>query len=751
MRTGMGVLTSLAILLFATTAWSDSSFPIPANIRITNTPQLSNEEQVIICPTDSATVMANWRDFRLGYRQIGLGRSTDGGATWSDSLISPDMQFFGLASWQSDPTLTVDRFGNYVMSVLDFIPGDNTSNSVISFYRSTDKGISWTGPFVPSVNGLWFEDKQFITMDRTGGSYEGALYCVWARFPNPVRIMVVRSTDGGITWSDTSVIGPVQHPSSCGYDVDAGQFAIPIVSANGDLHVFWMGAQMDSVDCAGYYSIKQRTSADGGASFAPEQVLLNVRGYMTAAGGVNTYSMPVGDADISSGPFAGNLYLAFANIGPEDVGRSDVDFIRSTDNGATWSSRITINDDQNSSLNDHFHPWLVCNEDGILACVFYDQRYDPSHYSFDLNAAYSFDGGETFTTNHRISSVSSSPSFAKSQSGSDSDGPLVQPIAGTSMMRPMAGKIGEYVGVSAFHHKINAVWTDTRDGNQEVYSARWQLPLLEPRLLLPTSTGYQPATQTFRWATTWKSTEDRYRLEVSAVNDFSTILVSQVVDTNYYVSSLPLADGLYYWRVKAFKIPTADSSASSAVATFWVDGTVPTTPTLISPTNNTVIPDSLPTFHWSASSLRVASPASLVTYDLQVSSDSLFPATAATRNYVDLVANSLKPANKLLRDVQYYWHVRAKDAAGHIGDYSSMFRVMHKASCCVGITGDINGDGRVDVGDLSFVVCLLTGFGCTPLCFAEANVNAIGGIDLADLSALVSFLTGGGYVLPNCP
>ena len=133
MRTCMGALTFLTILLLTATAWSDSSLPVPTNIRITNIPQLNNEEQVVINPTDSAIVIANWRDFRLGYRQIGIGRSTDGGASWSDSLISQDMQFFGISSWQSDPTLTVDRFGIYVMSVLDFIPGDNTSNSVISF------------------------------------------------------------------------------------------------------------------------------------------------------------------------------------------------------------------------------------------------------------------------------------------------------------------------------------------------------------------------------------------------------------------------------------------------------------------------------------------------------------------------------------------------------------------------------------------------------------------------------------------
>ncbi len=63
-------------------------------------------------------------------------------------------------------------------------------------------------------------------------------------------------------------------------------------------------------------------------------------------------------------------------------------------------------------------------------------------------------------------------------------------------------------------------------------------------------------------------------------------------------------------------------------------------------------------------------------------------------------------------------------------------------NCCVGTTGDINGDGRVDVGDLSWLILYLTTTPKpTPRCFGEADVNASGGIDLSDLSLLISYLT----------
>jgi hypothetical protein len=72
------------------------------------------------------------------------------------------------------------------------------------------------------------------------------------------------------------------------------------------------------------------------------------------------------------------------------------------------------------------------------------------------------------------------------------------------------------------------------------------------------------------------------------------------------------------------------------------------------------------------------------------------------------------------------------------------------SSCCVGVTGNVNTVGSVDLADLSALVNYLTGGGYVLPCIAEANINNVGTVDLADLSALVNYLTGGGYVLPTC-
>ncbi len=572
------VLLAVSVcLMIAASAVATSNLPPPPNVRITYYPELNNEEQVFICPGDSNIVIANWRDFRLGYRQIGIGRSTDGGVTWVDSLISIDMQYFGADARQSDPTMTVDEFGNYYMSVLDYDGVGENDGSVISFYKSTDKGISWSGP-VPNVSEIVdpeiFEDKQFITLDRTGGPYSGNLYCSWTRFPNPDRIMLVRSTDGCLSFEDTVVVAPSQSSTGCSPSVfDAGQFSIPIVAPNGDLHVFWQGYALDSGDeCTGRMSIKHALSDDGGLTFRPQQAILPVSGYTYANGGIDTYSQPVGDADITGGPFNGNLYIAFTNRGVEDsIDHTDVDFIRSTDNGLTWSDRYQINDAPDADNMDAFHPWLVVNQEGILVTIFYDQRYDPQQYSrFDCIAAYSFDGGQTFTTNHRVSSVSSRPQdlaldIASLPASSFKGARGATTLSSSSSM---AGLIAEYIGVTAFYDKILAVWTDTRDDNQEVYSATWDLPMLEPRLAYPEDLSVHPSPPVLGWSTSWKNNVDRYRVELSPSSDFSSGVISALVDTNYYQTSLSLPTGTWYWRVKTFDITTSDSSAYSVARSF---------------------------------------------------------------------------------------------------------------------------------------------------------------------------------------
>jgi hypothetical protein len=739
----------LLVGMFASSAYSWSSLTPPPNVRITNTPQLNNEEQVWLCPTDSNIVIANWRDFRLGYRQIGIGRSINGGATWIDSLIPVGMQFYGDSAWQSDPTLTVDRLGNFYMCVLDFVNSSNSASS-ITFYNSFDKGISWNGPYAfatgqPNV----FEDKQFITVDRTGGPFDSRLYCSWTRFDNPTRIMLIRSTDAAVTFSDTVIVGPTQTSTGCGANIiDAGQFSIPVVNKNGNVHVFWQGFDLDSGGtCSGSYAIKHSRSTNGGVAFTQLDTLLRVSGYMSSNGGANTYSQPVADADLTAGPHANNLYVAFANTGQEDFDfKSDVDFMRSTDDGLTWSNRITVNDD-NTPNSNAFHPWLIVNEEGVIIVVFYDERLDsPSYTDFNLWAAYSFDGGLTFTTNHRISSASS-PLAANRLSPQElpyevnPDG-TISPLRVPPMSppNPAAGLIGEYIGVTAYHDKMVAVWTDIRHGNQEAYSARWYLPLLEPRLLSPETGSTVSSRPILTWGSAWKEDDDRYLVQVSADSTFMTGVTFGTVFDNSFATSM-IADGTYYWRVMSLKVSNADTSAWSPTWSFVFDAPLSALPALISPADGYISQDATPTFDWES-----ILSAGIPHYWLELSTNSAYSG-GDTRMYdAGLTPSIFTIPDPLLLGSQYYWRIRVVDDWFGTVRKTASRTVSYQTYIC----GDVNNSGtNPNVVDITYLVQWLFLGGPPPPIMAAANVNGTPPVNIVDLTTLVQYLFMSGPPL-NC-
>jgi hypothetical protein len=399
----------------------------PTNWRVNSdtTTEVQNEEQVVANPLDPDNLVAVWRDFRLGYRRVAVGYSFDGGVTWNDFLmVEPHY------TRQSDPGLTVDRFGNFYMVVLSYT-GNTSEENGLFVQKSTDGGVTWGGSVevidqFPNV----FEDKELIACDRTGGAHDGNLYVVWTRFGYTLEIMSARSTDGGLGF---------QSPVDVSDGSSSVQWPVPVVGPDGTYYVAWVQYVPSE--------IRIDRSFDGGATFGSDITVADVWTAQTDLnGGIATFSFPAMDCDITGGAYNGRLYVAYMDRVYADF---DIFLTHSDDHGATWSPRIRINDDAISNGRDQFHPWLCVSDDGAVNVIFYDRRNDPANLLMDLYVAQSFDGGASFEPNRRVTTVSSDPT------------------AGTR-----AGLLGEYIGLAApSAARLHPVWTDTREGNQDVYTS----------------------------------------------------------------------------------------------------------------------------------------------------------------------------------------------------------------------------------------------------------------------------------------
>jgi len=87
-------------------------------------------------------------------------------------------------------------------------------------------------------------------------------------------------------------------------------------------------------------------------------------------------------------------------------------------------------------------------------------------------------------------------------------------------------------------------------------------------------------------------------------------------------------------------------------------------------------------------------------------------------------------------------------------DISSHIAFWNKpSSCCLGYTGNVDGDinDAVNVSDLTYLVAYLFTSGPPHSCEAEANIDGNGGIDVSDMTCLVAYLFTSGSALPLCP
>jgi sugar lactone lactonase YvrE len=373
----------------------------PPNVQVndssTDTEESTTQSETTIAKSDvTGTIVAGWNDSGelINGSFTGYGRSTDGGATWTD-LGSfeppPGGSHFG------DPTLTIHQTtGRFYFATL---AQDASGRSIIGVGRSLDDGITFQ-PQVDASPGLDinnFQDKEVIAVDNSGGLFDGNVYVAWTEFSFAgVQIRFSRSVDGGESFSDPIALNPINFATSG---------AFPVVDPNGDIYVFW-----ENEDISGIEFVK---STDGGETFSDPALVagLNLTGEPGPStlcsrpalnGFIRIQDFPRAAVDLSSGSSRGNVYVVF-NSKPSAEDESDIFFTRSTDGGANWSSPIRVNDD--GSTNGNFFPEIAVNAVGEISVSWYDRRNSPSNLDIEYFCAFSVDGGVSFGSNHKITDL----------------------------------------------------------------------------------------------------------------------------------------------------------------------------------------------------------------------------------------------------------------------------------------------------------------------------------------------------------
>ena len=145
-------------------------------------------------------IVVGWNDerYRLSHTKrgidssLGYAFSTDGGSTFTDAGE------LGASHWGADPSVAVDRAGNFYFGRIDLVPGVSLSTpGRIAVYKSTDGGVTFPGSTSPSTGLTGSQDKPLIVVDNAGGPFDGSVYAIWNNAVNNVLTSAFsRSTDG---------------------------------------------------------------------------------------------------------------------------------------------------------------------------------------------------------------------------------------------------------------------------------------------------------------------------------------------------------------------------------------------------------------------------------------------------------------------------------------------------------------------------------------------------------------------------
>jgi len=360
--------------------------------------------------------------------------STDGGKSWVPTLERMDANPASLADpafvWGTSDSLF---FVNMWAPSLD----KQEDAGCLQVVRSQDGGQRWG----PTTTIKAYHDRPFLTMDNTGGKYQGRLYCLTHK-----GLLV--STDAGRSF------GPARSWTRRSGYVAYGS-CNPVVLSNGTLIAVYNSSQERRTveqqrrnPAHNQHYLAARVSRDGGDSFSEECVLSEYYG----AGYPQATSAP------AHSPWRDRVYVVWQETLP--TGRSCISYAYSKDRGKTFSKPVILSEQsEDAGDTDAFVPSIAVNKAGAVAVTWYDTRgLRPGEAGWDVRIRASLDGGETWQPSVQVSDA---PTRKNKKTGK-----CVQGVGHT------AGLVADADGV--FH----CLWVNGRSGVSQVYTTA---VIVEPR------------------------------------------------------------------------------------------------------------------------------------------------------------------------------------------------------------------------------------------------------------------------------
>jgi len=211
-----------------------------------------------------------------GNTQVLVSHSADGGVTWKQTTADAVQKY---PATDDFTRMAVSKDGTVYLTWLHCAgtgpdQGCSDGNGHMMFSKSTDGGNTWTPPHfmteaiyspaeLPNTGQRLF-NYPVIGVDNSDGAHSGNLYVAMYTWTGTyLRVQVIRSTDGGDTWSKPVPVAPAS-------DTHDQFFPSLSVSPTGKVGVSWLDRRNDPANID--YQAFAAVSTDGGRTFPNTQL-----------------------------------------------------------------------------------------------------------------------------------------------------------------------------------------------------------------------------------------------------------------------------------------------------------------------------------------------------------------------------------------------------------------------------------------------------------------------------------------------
>ena len=312
------------------------------------------------------TIVVNFNDHNSG-QYSGTSYSIDGGATFTQILPPPFAA--GHGTNYGDPIVVFNvKLGKW-------FAGDLTTGcggQGIGLWSSLD-GITWSTASC-AHNGFGDDrESMWVDNDPTSGTF-GRMYVSWNDF-GANGILKVTHSDDGTSWSVPVSLNNgnifIRDVQLTGSPAGAPRYEGP------NSTVFVAGMDEGGGGCAQRQNYMFK-SLDGGATWTSTTLGAKFAAVCDATCSDNPYFAKVnpiirhmGWGQPAVGP-NGVVHYAYAGAGTGND-HGDIYYVRSTDNGVTWSSPVKINGGADAQYKTQWMPSVSADLNGKVTIAWYDR------------------------------------------------------------------------------------------------------------------------------------------------------------------------------------------------------------------------------------------------------------------------------------------------------------------------------------------------------------------------------------------